>query len=98
MARLQKCGVGRGRGRGRGKKLSGTGSETGKGKERQISDNVTDSEIDSSTGNRASDTDSDAMELEDIRPQCRRQLPARYRTDYEKDENDGVLCSICKPQ
>ena len=53
MAKLQKCGVGRGRGRGRGKKLSGTGSETGKGKERQISDNVTDSEIDSSTGNQA---------------------------------------------
>ena len=87
--------MGRGRGRGRGKKLSGMGSETGKGKERQISDNVTDSEIDSSTGYRASDTDSDAMELEDIRPQHRRQLPARYRTDDEKDENDGVLCSIC---
>ena len=97
MAKQQKCGVGRGRGRGRGrgKKLSGTGRETGKGKERQIPDNVTDSEIDSSTGNRASDTDSDTMELEDIRPQRRRQLPARYRSDDDKDENDGVLCSIC---
>ena len=91
MAKQQKCRVGGGRGR--EKKLSGTGSETGKGKERQISD-VTDSEIDSSTGSQASDTDSDAMEIENIRPQRRRNCQLAIELTMRKMKMMGFCAAF----
>ena len=56
-------------------------------KDKAISDGSAESNTDMSVS-------SDESEQEVCRPCRQRQLPTRYKSDSE-DQNDGVLCTVC---
>ena len=82
---------------GRGKGTVGRG----KGKEKAPV-NYEDSESNQDTVLKDTQGFSDSSESENeavvshVPSRRRRQMPARYRSDSDNDDNDGVLCDICQ--